>query len=209
MDRQPSIGRRIGFGERPAVVVIDLTLAFTTPGRPLACDCSAVIAATNRVIAAARTRALPVLFTVVRYDAPDLADAGLWGRKIAVGELRADGDGADLDPRLARRATDAVVVKKFASCFFGTELAGRLGGAGVDTVVLCGVTTSGCVRASAVDALQSGLRPIVVAEAVGDRWSEAHERSLADMDAKYADVMPLDAVVAQLAVVQRRVADAP
>ncbi len=193
-------GRRLGFGDRPLLLVIDLARAFTEPGRPLAADCDQVIAASNRLIAAARPAGVPVMFTAVGYDQPDFSDAGLWGRKIGgQQDLLIGSDGVEIDPRLNRAPSDPVLVKKYASCFFATDLVSRLNAALCDTLIIAGVTTSGCVRATAVDAIQSGFRPIVVEEAVGDRWPEAHTQSLADMQAKYADVLPEDAVLAHLA----------
>lgn len=190
-------GRQLGFGNRPILIVIDLARAFTEPPRPLAAECGATIAATNRLIAGARTADVPVMFTTVGYDRPDLSDAGLWGRKIGgQADLMIGGTGVEIDPRLDRKDTDAVLVKKYASCFFATDLTSRLTADGRDTLVIAGVTTSGCVRATAVDAIQSGFRPIVVREAVGDRWADAHEQSLRDLQAKYADVIGLDAAVA-------------
>lgn len=185
----------LGFGDRSAVLVIDLCRAFTDPARPLGTDCSAVIDGSNRILRTARRTGLPVIFSTVRYDSPDYSDAGLWGRKIGGHtDLGAGGDGWELDPRLEVRQDDALLMKKYASCFFGTDLCSRLVAARVDTLVICGVTTSGCVRASAVDAIQHGFRPIVVRDAVGDRWPHAHDQSLRDLAAKYADVTDAAAV---------------
>lgn len=194
-----TFGNRIGFGARPAVLVIDLCRAFTDPQRPLGVDCSAVIAQTNRILRAARAAGRPVIFSTVRYDSPDFSDAGLWGRKIGGhSDLGAAGDGHEFDPRLEMAATDMLLVKKYASCFFGTDLSSRLVSKGVDTLVICGVTTSGCVRASTVDAIQHGFRPVVVPDAVGDRWADAHDQSLRDMAAKYADLAGTDEAIAGL-----------
>ena len=197
-DRQV-FSNSLGFGERPAVLVIDLCQAFTDPARPLGTDCSSIIAHSNRIMRAARRSGHPVIVSTVRYDSPDFSDAGLWGRKIGGHtDLGADGDGWQFDPRLEVEASDGRLVKKYASCFFGTDLASRLVAARVDTLIICGVTTSGCVRASAVDAIQCGFRPVVVREAVGDRWADAHDQSLRDLAAKYADVGDADAVEAYL-----------
>jgi len=106
--------------------------------------------------------------------------------------LKADSEGVEIDSRLDFRKTDGLLVKKYASCFFGTDLVSRLLSQRVDTVIIVGCTTSGCVRATAVDAVQTGLRPMVVREAVGDRSAAAHEQSLFDLNAKYADVISLD-----------------
>jgi nicotinamidase-related amidase len=188
--------RVIGFGAKPAVVVVDYTRAFTEPGdaMPLAADFAAEIAAAVQLLEAARAAGAPIYFTAPVYDEPDLADAGIWAIKVPASvTLRAGTPGAELDPRLGRGPGDALVIKKYASAFFGTDLASRLTARGVDTLLLCGCTTSGCVRASAVDGLQHGFRTIVVLEAVGDRNPAAHRQSLLDMQAKYADIATLDA----------------
>jgi maleamate amidohydrolase len=192
------IGERLGYGERPAVLVVDLQIGFTAPEiSPIAGELSAVIDATNRILAAARAAGAPVYFTVIAYDPECPDDAGLWPKKgpylrtLAIGS-----DLVKLDPRLDRRPSDLVLVKKFASAFFGTHLAPMLAAKRVDTVVVAGCTTSGCVRASVVDALGYGLRPIVPLEAVGDRAIEPHDASLFDIDAKYGDVVPVEDVLA-------------
>lgn len=203
-DATGTFGRRIGFGHAPLLMVIDFTRAFTEPGRPLAAECGAEIAQTNRLIDAARRAGLPVMFTAVAYESPDLSDAGLWARKIGgQSDLQAGTDGVELDPRLGHEAGDGMLFKKYASCFFGTDLVSRLNAAGIDTLVIAGITSSGCVRATAVDAIQWGFRPIVVREAVGDRWPDAHAQALRDMDAKYADVMGIDDVLGHLAGLAR------
>jgi len=134
---------------------------------------------------------------VIAYDPDCPDDAGLWPKKGPyLRTLELGSDLVKLDPRLERRPSDRVLVKKFASAFFGTHLAPTLAAEGIDTVFVTGCTTSGCVRASVVDALSYGLRPIIPLEAVGDRASEPHEASLFDMDAKYGDVVPLDDALA-------------
>lgn len=193
-------GRRLGFGKAPLLLVVDLARAFTEPPRPLAADATDIIAASNQLIAAARDAGLPILFTTVGYERDDLGDAGLWAKKIGgQADLRLGSDGVEIDPRMDRAPEDSVLVKKYASCFFGTDLSSRLNAAGIDTVVICGLTTSGCIRATAVDAIQHGFRPIVVREAVGDRWPAAHDQALYDLDAKYADVVGLDEALIGLA----------
>ena len=198
--RERGFGRRIGFGRRPAVLVVDLTRAFTDAARPLGANLDQQVDATNRILAAARRKKVPVFFSSVRYDDPEMRDAGIWALKQAgTASLVAAGDGPELDPRLAVEPGESLFYKKYASCFFGTDLASRLVNAGVDTLLITGTSTSGCVRASAVDACQLGFRPIVVREGVGDRSTAAHEQSLFDLDAKYADVVALDACLAYLA----------
>jgi nicotinamidase-related amidase len=192
-------GLTMGFGERPALLVVDLLRAFTDPERMLGSNLDAEVAATNRLLSAAHVHGVPVLFSVVSYDDADLADAGIWTLKQKGSvTLRAGTDGVSLDPRLESAPQDSVLVKKYASCFFGTDLASRLTSRRIDTLVLAGCTTSGCVRATAVDALQHGFRPIVVREAVGDRSRRAHEQSLFDLQAKYADVVSLDETLPRL-----------
>jgi nicotinamidase-related amidase len=194
------LGRELGFGRRPAVLAIDLVNAFTDSKLPLGADLDSVLEHARRVLDQARAAGVPILFTTVAYDDTDLADAGLWAVKVpASASLRAGTPEVELDARLGRRAGESVLVKKYASAFFGTDLVSRLNARTVDTIVIVGCTTSGCVRASAVDAIQNGFRPIVVREAVGDRDPGAHEQSLLDLQAKYADVVPVDSVLAHLA----------
>lgn len=189
-------GRTIGFGQRPALVVIDLTLGFTDPARPFGSELSSQIQATAGLLEVARARSVPVLFTSVRYESPDLADAGVWALKQGgAASLAAARDGHALDPRLQACDSDVLIYKKFASAFFGTDLLTRLVSLKVDTVILTGTSTSGCVRATAVDASQYGFRPMVVREAVGDRSQPAHAQSLIDLHAKYADVVSFDATL--------------
>jgi len=185
-------GQRIGFGERPALIVIDMLKAFTDATAMLGANLDKEIAAIAPLVAAAHARAVPVIFSTVRYDDADLKDAGIWALKQkGVTTLRADGTGWEIDPRLDCRKTDTLLLKKYASCFFGTDLVPRLLAHRVDTLVITCCTTSGCVRATAVDACQNGFRPMVVREAVGDRSEAAHAQSLFDLDAKYADVVSL------------------
>jgi nicotinamidase-related amidase len=200
------LGERVGFGECPAVIVVDLQIGFTAPEiSPVAGELGSVIDATNRLLAASRAAAVPTVFTVIAYDPESADDAGLWPKKGPY--LRTLVHGSDLvklDPRIDRRPGDLVLEKKYASAFFGTHLAPLLAAKRVDTVVVTGCTTSGCVRATVVDALGHGFRPIVPREAVGDRADEPHDASLFDIDAKYGDVLPLEDVIAYFA----RLADA-
>jgi maleamate amidohydrolase len=190
---QRGFGQRIGFGERPALVIIDLVKAFTDEKAMLGANLDKEIAAVTPLLAVAHARGIPVIFTTVRYDDADLKDAGIWALKQkGVTTLTGEGKGWEVDPRLDFRKTDTLLFKKYASCFFGTDLVPRLLAHRVDTLIFTGCTTSGCVRASAVDACQNGFRPMVVREAVGDRSAAAHAQSLFDLDAKYADVIGLE-----------------
>lgn len=197
--RSRGFGQRIGFGRRPALLVVDMVKAFTDPAAMLGADLDAQIAAHQPLLQAARERDIPVLFSTVAYEDAELRDAGIWALKMkGSATLRAGSEGVRVDPRLDMREADALLVKKYASCFFGTDLVPRLVARGIDTLVITGCTTSGCVRASAVDALQNGFRPMVVREAVGDRSVAAHEQSLFDLDAKYADVVSLEQTIQYL-----------
>jgi nicotinamidase-related amidase len=153
----------------------------------------------------ARARGLPVVFTTIGYG-PDLKDGGLWLQKVpALGELQVGGRWVAIDPRLEPREDEPVVLKKGASGFFGTNLASILLTQGVDSVVLCGATTSGCIRATAVDLLQYGWPTLVPRECVGDRAQAPHEANLFDIQAKYADVVSVDEALEFLEGVPDRV----
>ncbi len=200
--RQRGFGLRIGFGERPALIVIDMVKAFTNPEMMLGANLDAELAAINPLLGVAHERGIPVIFSTVIYHDADFRDAGIWALKQkGVATLKAGTDGVEVDPRLDFRAGDSLLVKKYASCFFGTDLTPRLMSRGVDTLILTGCTTSGCVRATAVDALQTGFRPMVVREAVGDRSAAAHAQSLFDLDAKYADVVSAEETLQYLKTV--------
>jgi len=191
-------GLTIGFGQRPAVVVVDMIYAFTEPDSPLGSDLDAEMAATVEVLTAARRAGVPIYSTTVQYDA-DMHDAGIWYRKQSgAATLRAGTRGVELDDRLNRRPGEPLIAKKYASAFFGTDFSSRLTSGGIDTLIITGCTTSGCVRATAVDAVQLGFRPMVVREAVGDRSPRAHEQSLFDLHQKYADVVSLAETTAYL-----------
>ena len=203
--RQRGFGLRIGFGERPALLVIDMVKAFTDASMMLGANLDAELAAINPLLGIAHERGIPVIFSTVIYHDADLRDAGIWALKQkGVVTLKAGTDGVEIDPRLDFRSGDSLLVKKYASCFFGTDLTARLVSRGVDTLILTGCTTSGCVRATAVDAVQNGFRPIVVREAVGDRARPAHEQSLFDLQAKYADVVSVDETIAYLSRIKAR-----
>jgi nicotinamidase-related amidase len=193
-------GQRIGPGARPAVVVVDMNLGFTDPASPLACDLDATLEAIARLLAAARERNVPVVYTTVAYAAGDRAAAAVFLEKIpALATLEAGSRWTRIHDRVAPAPGEAVLTKLFASAFFGTPLASLLMARGVDTLLVTGASTSGCVRATVLDALQHGLRPLVPEEAVGDRDAAAHEANLFDMGAKYADVVGLEEALAYLA----------
>jgi maleamate amidohydrolase len=200
--RARGFGIKIGFGERPALIVIDMIKGFTNKDMPLGAPLETQIAAQKPLIDSAHERGIPVIFSTVAYDDGDFSDAGLWAIKMkGVMTLKAGTEAVEVDPRLGKRDSDSLLVKKYASCFFGTDLVPRLTNKGVDTLIITGCTTSGCVRATAVDAVQNGFRPMVVREAVGDRSAAAHDQSLFDLNAKYADVVSLDETLQYLKTV--------
>jgi nicotinamidase-related amidase len=193
-----AFGASVGLGERPALVVIDLINAFTDPETDLGSDVSGVIDQAARLLAAFRDHDLPRYFTTVAYE-ESYGDAGQFIEKVpALRELRLGTDAVEVDDRLAPEGDERVVLKKYASAFFGTDLETELTTHRVDTLVLAGVTTSGCIRATAVDSLQHGYRTIVPADAVGDRAEGPHHANLFDIDAKYGDVVTTAAVLDHL-----------
>jgi nicotinamidase-related amidase len=191
--RQRGFGIRIGFGERPALIIIDMLKGFTDSTMPLGANLDMQIEAQKPLLKIAHERDIPVIFSTVMYEEAEAKDAGLWGIKVKGSlTLTAGSESVKIDPRVGMQPKDILLVKKYASCFFGTDLVPRLNSRRVDTLIITGCTTSGCVRATAVDAVQNGFRPMVVREAVGDRSVAAHEQSLFDLNAKYADVVSLD-----------------
>jgi len=192
----------VGLGAKPCLLVVDLTRGFTDPNLPLGADLTQVIDAVNTLLRVARARDIPIVFSVVSYE--HVREAGLWIRKVpGLASLMAGSGGEVLDERLQRRPGEQVLVKKFGSCFFGTTLASQLTAQGIDTVIVTGVSTSGCVRATVVDCVQNGFRAIVPRQAVGDRAPGPHEANLFDMQAKYADVLELPLVLDYLETVPR------
>ncbi len=183
---------RLGRGRAPALLVVDAVRAYSEPGSPLFLEgAAAAISAIASLVDAARAGGHPVAWTTVTYR-PGSQEASLFRAKVPALAVFEEGDPLGAWPEtLGPAASERVVTKHFASAFFGTDLASGLTAGGVDTVVVAGFSTSGCVRASATDALQHGFRPLVVAEAVADRDPGVHEANLFDLDAKYADVVGL------------------
>lgn len=197
----------VGFGSRPAVVVIDFMRAYTTPGSPFYAEGVVhAIAATVPLLAAARAAGVPVIHTRVLYH-PSGLDGGWFVRKVPfLRRLVAGEPLAELDPAVAPLPEEVVLVKQYPSPFFGTPLAPMLTALGIDTLILAGCSTSGCVRAAAVDGLQHGFRVIVPRECVGDRHEAPHDAALFDINAKYGDVVPRDRAIAYLAGLRARAA---
>jgi maleamate amidohydrolase len=189
---------RLGFGSRPALLVVDFIRGFTDPASDLGGELDNEVAAARQLVDACHELGAPVVFSTVAYDAA-LAEAGVWADKITSSSWLVEGSvWVDVDERMGRREGDMLLIKKYASCFAGTDLVSRLVSRGVDTLLIAGATTSGCVRATAVDACSYGFRPIVVREAVGDRALLPHLANLFDIDMKYGDVVSLEAALGYL-----------
>jgi maleamate amidohydrolase len=179
-------------------VVVDFSLGFTDPAYRTGAEMDVAVLGTAQLIAAAREAARPVIFTTIAFPSPEAG--GVWLQKApGLGALQEGSRLVELDPRLGRRPEEPLIVKQGASGFFGTGLAALLTSLEADTVLLCGATTSGCVRASAVDSVQSGFPTLVVRQCVADRTPGAHEASLVDLQSKYADVVELGDAIAYVA----------
>ncbi|KAL4908297.1 Maleamate amidohydrolase [Aspergillus multicolor] len=198
---------RMGWGTRPALLLIDVCKAYfvSSDVSPLSLLDNPTAASApdsmRRLLSAAREGNVPVIWSQVEYAEPDMADAGLFWNKAKVLDVWKRGDErglADNLEGLEPGADDVVVIKKFASAFFGTGLDSKLKALNIDTLVICGVSTSGCVRATTLDAMQYGFRPIVVASACGDRTPEIQNANLFDLDAKYADVVSEEDAIERL-----------
>lgn len=177
----------LGLGKRPALLVIDASVGFTDASSPLACPAEPAITHIESLLQAARARHWPIVFTTNAYANAD--EASVFRQKLPVlNELRADGPWAALHPRLKPRAGETILRKCVPSAFFDSPLRGLLASCSVDSVVVCGFSTSGCVRATAVDALQANLRVTVIGDACGDRDPEAHVYNLRDLALKTGDV---------------------
>ena len=191
---------RVGYGDEPALLVVDLQTGFTDSENPLGGDLSDVVDRANRLVEAARAGDVPVVFTRIVTSHEDTHDLGVWGDKIpSLSTLQEGSEWVETDPRLDVRPRDHVLDKRQASAYHETELDSTLTGLGVDTAVVAGCTTSGCIRATAVDACSHGYRTIIPEGAVGDRAPEPHEANLFDIDAKYGDVRPVSEVAEYLA----------
>jgi nicotinamidase-related amidase len=175
-------------GSRPAIVVVDFTYGFTDRRYPTAAEMGAEIRATKRLTDLAREKNFPVIYTTIAYHRGEL-DRLPWLKKATgMAALLQGSRLVEIDAATGIQSTDAVVVKKGASAFHGSALAALLSGAGADTVIVCGATTSGCVRATVVDSVQSGFNTLVPRDCCADRAQGPHEASLYDIHQKYADV---------------------
>ena len=181
----------LGFGKTPALIVVDMVQAYFEPSCPLYAEVDDALAATIKLIEGAREAKIPVLYTNVEFQAGGV-DGGIFFRKVPVLKSFLAGSPLGAWPAgIAPVEGELVISKKYPSAFFGTSLASTLTAKGIDTLVICGLTTSGCIRATCIDTVSSGFIPIVVDEACGDRHTSPHEANLFDMNAKYADVISL------------------
>ena len=196
---EAGMGRSLPRGTRPAVLVVDFSCGFTDPVYAAGSDLTAEVRATRVLLDVARGEDVPVIFTTIAFE-PGGRDGGLWTKKFpTLAQLQIGDRTEDIDARLGRRPDEIVIRKKGASAFFGTNLSAILVSLGIDTVVLCGATTSGCIRATAVDLMQHGFPALVPRECVGDRAPGPHDANLFDIQAKYADVVSAGDAIAYLA----------
>lgn len=189
---------RIGFGEKPALLVVDFMKGYVTEGSPLfAPGVLTAVAESVELLATARACGVPVIHTIVRYNPVSFDDGGVWIKKAPVLKCLVEGNlYAETCDEVRPIAGEVIITKNYASAFFGTSLTATLAAQRVDTVVMIGCSTSGCIRASAVDAVQHGYRPIVVRDCVGDRHPDPHEANLFDIGSKYGDVVMKNEVIA-------------
>ena len=192
-EQAPGLRGSLDFGARPALIMIDFVNAYVTPGSPLCADFQETRTACISLLAAGRQARIFIVHTNVSYQRGG-ADGGVFFRKLPA--LRCFEQGSD--PSLAEfvaglepQSGELVITKQYASAFFGTSLASTLTARGIDTLLIAGLTTSGCIRATAVDSCQHGFIPMVVREAVGDRAREPHQANLFDLQVKYAEVVAL------------------
>ncbi len=187
----------LGLTSHPALVVVDMIRGFTDPQCPLGTHCPEVVTANLQLLQAFRQKGLPIFFTTVVYHHDH--QAAVFRRKVpALNVLQAESLWVDVDPQLGRRDSEPLIEKQWASAFHETDLDQQLKSLAVDSVVITGLTTSGCVRATAVDGLQNELQVVIAEEAVGDRNQQAHKANLFDLNAKYADVKSVSWVLKQL-----------
>lgn len=200
--RSGGIGRRVGYGSEPAILVVDLIRGCTEQDSPLPplMNLDSVVENTGKLLAAARERRVPVLFTTLGPYRPDLRDVGPIAVKMPGLHIFTEGSPwAEVDARLEMRPGEFLIRKKWQSAFFGTDLHPILTGLGIDTLIVTGCVTSGCIRATVTDAASSGYRVIMPQECIGERTAAIHHANLFDLNAKNGDVVRLDEVLAHLA----------
>ncbi|RUR33202.1 N-carbamoylsarcosine amidohydrolase [Vreelandella nanhaiensis] len=191
---------RIGFGRKAALLVVDFMQGYVLKESPLyAPGVVEAVANMPPLLDAARQSGTPVIHTNILYHAPDQIDGGIWVKKSPVMRAMVPGNPfAEFCTEVVPSSTEPVITKQYASAFFGTSLTAMLVAMGVDTIIVTGCSTSGCIRATAVDGLQHGFRVMVVRDCVGDRHSDPHEANLFDIDSKYGDVIDRQAAIDHL-----------
>jgi maleamate amidohydrolase len=204
--RAQGFGGRVGIGARPALCVVDFVNGFADPAMFGGGNIAPAIANTVGLLAAARRIGLPVAFTRVVYAADGSDDCAFVRKVPALTTLTEDAPASHVVPQLAPKAGETILRKTQPSAFFGTGYADLLRRQGIDTVIVTGCTTSGCVRATVVDAMSYDFRTIVARDCVGDRSLQAHDANLFDMEQKYADLMDSAAIIAALKVAAPAVA---
>jgi nicotinamidase-related amidase len=188
---------QLGLAQSPALLVVDMINGFTDPDSPLGTHCPDVVAANIELLAVFRNSGRPIFFTTVVYY--DDQQASIFRAKVpALNVLQPGSRWVAVDSRMERQVSEPLIEKQWASAFFGTDLSKQLRALAVDSLVVTGLTTSGCVRASAVDGLQNNFQVVVAREAVGDRNLDAHQANLFDLNAKYADVLGVDEIISRL-----------
>jgi len=196
---ESGIGARVGFGARPGLLVVDMTVAFCDPAYAVGSDQGAALTAIRDLLDVARERSVPTFFATTSFPSQRNQDSPFVTKIPGLRELTADTAAATtVHPSLHPRPGERVINKEHPSCFFGTNLAAELVLARIDTLIVTGCSTSGCIRATVVDAASHGYRVIIPRECVSDRAASPHEANLFDMDMKYADVMASDEVVEAL-----------
>lgn len=201
MDRETfdGLGEDVHVGESPALLLVDIQNGMTDPDHPVGAEMDDMIDANNRLIGAARSADVPIVFTILSYDHPDDTGGPFQEKAPELRSFSAESRWTNLDPRIDRRDADIVIdTKRHQSAFFGTDLDYKLRNLGVDTLVVTGCSTSGCVRATVTDASAHGYRPFVPREAVADRSERQHEANLVDMDLKLANVVSLEEIIDEL-----------
>lgn len=194
--KKAGFGQELGFGEKPALLIIDLMYAFTDPETPFGSNMDEEVASTMGLLHLARHKGIPVIFTAMGYEKGCESEMGIWLKKAPTLALFKVGSRlVEIDERVKPIAGEPVIIKQGPSAFFGTHLASLLIRLGVDTLIITGCTTSGCVRATVVDALQYSFRAIVPRECVADRAKGPHEANLFDINQKYGDVVPVQKVI--------------
>ena len=192
--RRKGFMNRSGYGTKPALLVVDFIYGFTDPTTPLGGDFSKELAVTADLLETFRAAQLPIVYTTIAYE-PGFEDGGVFVKKVpSLKILEVGSKMVEVDNRIRPRPDEYVALKKYASAFFDTDVDAYLKARSVDTIIMTGCTTSGCIRASAIDSMQYGYLTVVVEEGVGDRAQGPHDANLFDIDAKYGDVVSVDEV---------------